>query len=108
MSGAGPRLRTGRYARLPDRPRPRRSEVHLPHRFEERRSLPDRSWVMAPTMIIAWTGHRPGLFADPEQARRRVEKAAGAAAARAASPQFLCGGQRGVDLWAAEAGLALG
>ncbi|MBI4492229.1 MAG: DUF1273 family protein [Chloroflexi bacterium] len=60
-------------------------------------------------MIVAWTGHRPYYFRDPRQARRAVEREARALRRECgADLVFLTGGQRGVDLWAAEAGFRLG
>jgi hypothetical protein len=57
---------------------------------------------------IAWTGHRPEVFRDHAQARARVDTLAWAAVARWPAAEFVCGGQRGVDQWAAAAGLAAG
>lgn len=57
---------------------------------------------------IAWTGHRPDLFADPAAARARLEQAARDLVARDQAKSFLVGGQRGVDTWAALAALDLG
>ena len=60
-------------------------------------------------MNVAWTGHRPEYFAAPEAVARAV--AAVAAALRAehgAALAFHCGGQRGVDTWAAAAAEHLG
>jgi hypothetical protein len=57
-------------------------------------------------VIVAWTGHRPDIFADPPAARATV-----LALARELQPQaerFVVGGQRGVDTWAAEAAISLG
>jgi len=58
-------------------------------------------------MLIAWTGHRPDVFADPDAARQLVTQVAREVIDAGAS-QFVVGGQRGVDLWAGEAGLAAG
>jgi hypothetical protein len=55
-------------------------------------------------MIVAWTGHRPDLFRDPDAARVAVDSAARELAAEGAK-QFLVGGQRGVDMWAALAAI---
>ncbi|MCC7104870.1 MAG: hypothetical protein IT307_06980 [Chloroflexi bacterium] len=60
-------------------------------------------------MHVAWTGQRPELFAAPEI----VVAAIGALVieltpASGVLPVCLCGGQRGVDLWAAEAALRAG
>ena len=56
-------------------------------------------------MLIAWSGHRPDVFSDPELAEGAVTSIAD----QKASPgvEFICGGQRGVDQWAARAALAL-
>jgi hypothetical protein len=54
--------------------------------------------------VIAWTGHRPDLFLDPEAARAAVE----ATANKVKAERFLVGGQRGVDTWAALAAHRLG
>lgn len=60
-------------------------------------------------MIVAWTGHRPYYFRDPRQARLAVRRQARALVEEfGAALSFLTGGQRGVDLWAAEAGESLG
>jgi hypothetical protein len=56
-------------------------------------------------VIIAWTGHRPDIFADPAAAQATVT-----ALARELQPtarRFLVGGQRGVDTWAAQAAATL-
>ena len=55
---------------------------------------------------VAWTGHRPDLFRDPEEARRVVISEAGEVAGNGAT-RFLVGGQRGVDTWAALAAIDL-
>jgi hypothetical protein len=59
-------------------------------------------------MLVGWTGHRPGLFRSPEEARKGIERMADAALARWSGATFVCGGQRGVDTWAAQAALARG
>jgi predicted Rossmann-fold nucleotide-binding protein len=56
--------------------------------------------------VVAWTGHRPDLFRDPAAARESVEAVA-RELAECAVKQFLVGGQRGVDTWAALAAMAL-
>jgi len=56
-------------------------------------------------MIVAWTGHRPDLFRDPAAARAAVDTAA-RELARDGVECFVVGGQRGVDTWAALAGIA--
>jgi hypothetical protein len=58
-------------------------------------------------MIVAWTGHRPDVFADPAVARAVVESTARELAEQGAR-RFLVGGQRGVDTWAALAAIACG
>ena len=60
-------------------------------------------------MNVAWTGHRPEYFADPAAVAREV----GAIAERLRAEHgpalvFHCGGQRGVDSWAADAAERLG
>lgn len=58
---------------------------------------------------VAWTGHRPELFADPAAVARHIEHlAADLHAAHGARLAFHCGGQRGVDTWAAAAAVARG
>ncbi|MCA1648012.1 MAG: putative molybdenum carrier protein [Chloroflexi bacterium] len=57
--------------------------------------------------IVAWTGHRPDLFHDPDAARAAVDATAQDLANRARAERFLVGGQRGVDTWAAQAAIAL-
>jgi hypothetical protein len=59
-------------------------------------------------MIVAWTGHRPDLFRDPAVAWAEVDSAARALVNHEAVTQFLVGGQRGVDTWAALSAIALG
>ncbi len=59
-------------------------------------------------MIIAWTGHRPGVFADARAARDAGERVASAVLGRAWPAEFISGGQRGVDQWAASTALARG
>lgn len=56
--------------------------------------------------IVSWTGHRPDLFDDPDLARQAVDRAAHELA-DAGGRQFLVGGQRGVDTWAALAAISL-
>jgi hypothetical protein len=58
-------------------------------------------------MRVAWTGHRPDLFADPEAACRAVHDAARDVLRSGALERFLVGGQRGVDTWAAHAAIDL-
>src|SRR5580765_4035558 len=58
-------------------------------------------------MRLAWTGHRPTLFADPEAARRAVDGAARDVLRQGPLERFLVGGQRGVDTWAAQSAIAL-
>jgi hypothetical protein len=58
-------------------------------------------------MIVAWTGHRPDLFRDPPAARAAVEATAHDLANDGVA-RFLVGGQRGVDTWAALAGIVEG
>ncbi len=57
---------------------------------------------------IAWSGHRRDLFREPHVAREIVESLARSAVERWGATGFVCGGQRGVDQWAAAAGCALG
>jgi predicted oxidoreductase (fatty acid repression mutant protein) len=60
-------------------------------------------------MNVAWTGHRPEYFANPEAVARAVEAIATVLhAAYGAALVFHCGGQRGVDTWAALAAQRLG
>ena len=58
-------------------------------------------------MRLAWTGHRPDLFAHPDAARRAVDDAARVMLQQGPLERFLVGGQRGVDTWAAHAALEL-
>ena len=57
-------------------------------------------------MVVGWTGHRPDVFRDVVLARWEVERAADALVGRWPEIEFVCGGQRGVDLWAAAAAIA--
>jgi hypothetical protein len=57
--------------------------------------------------VVAWTGHRPDLFRDPEAARQAVEAVA-RELAEYGTERFMVGGQRGVDTWAALAAIASG
>jgi hypothetical protein len=59
---------------------------------------------------IGWTGQRPDLFADAGAARATVQSVAQrlSAAHGPVDLQFVAGGQRGVDTWAAEAAIDLG
>jgi hypothetical protein len=58
---------------------------------------------------VAWTGHRPDLFADPAAVAREIERlAAGYQVRHGPGLVFHCGGQRGVDTWAASAAAAFG
>jgi hypothetical protein len=54
---------------------------------------------------VAWTGHRPDIFRDPRAARRALDAAARELAETDAE-EFIVGGQRGVDSWAAQAAIA--
>ena len=58
-------------------------------------------------MIVAWSGHRPDLFADPSAARAAIDTLA-RELAQPPGTSFLVGGQRGVDTWAAEVAIDLG
>lgn len=58
---------------------------------------------------VGWTGHRPHYFRAPAKATAAVQRAAAELRREAAGPLvFVTGGQRGVDLWAAEAATRLG
>ena len=58
---------------------------------------------------IAWTGHRPEFFADPNTVREAtLARTAELQAAHGSMLAFYCGGQRGVDTWAAAAAERLG
>src|SRR4051812_28632001 len=57
-------------------------------------------------MIVGWTGHRPDIFREPRDARNLIDLIA-REMARAGDVEFMCGGQRGVDLWVAAAAHAL-
>jgi hypothetical protein len=59
-------------------------------------------------MRVAWTGHRPDLFREPEVARTTLLSTARELLREAPAEGFLVGGQRGVDTWAAEAAHQLG
>jgi hypothetical protein len=54
-------------------------------------------------MNVAWTGHRPEYFAQPAAVAAQIEEIARQLRAEHAALRFHCGGQRGVDTWAAEA-----
>lgn len=56
-------------------------------------------------VIVGWTGHRPDLFTDAVEARHHVDVAADSLLGRYGSCEFVCGGQRGVDQWAAQAAI---
>ncbi len=57
-------------------------------------------------MLIAWSGHRPDVFRDPGSAERSVKRLVSAKAA--SGIEFISGGQRGVDQWAAQAAIDAG
>jgi hypothetical protein len=59
-------------------------------------------------MMVAWTGHRPDVFLDPTVARLHVDRIAGELLSDWTDVQFVCGGQRGVDAWAADAAMRNG
>jgi hypothetical protein len=59
-------------------------------------------------MRVAWTGHRPDLFRDPEAARQRVDDIARGLAQTTPEVTFVVGGQRGVDTGAAGTAHGLG
>ncbi|HEV7662992.1 MAG TPA: hypothetical protein VGQ62_05610 [Chloroflexota bacterium] len=63
---------------------------------------------MSRPLTVAWTGHRPDVFADPTSAQATVESTARLLVANDNASHFLVGGQRGVDTWAALAARALG
>src|SRR5947207_210359 len=53
-------------------------------------------------MNVAWTGHRPEFFANPESVAVAIATRAGELHHEyGAGLAFHCGGQRGVDTWAA-------
>jgi hypothetical protein len=57
-------------------------------------------------MIVAWTGHRPDLFREPEAARSAVGDATQALTLESLDcVSFLVGGQRGVDTWAMQSAI---
>ncbi len=58
--------------------------------------------------FVAWTGHRPDIFRDPDAARAIVHTTARSLVTQEKFEHFLVGGQRGVDTWAAQAAIALG
>ncbi|HLH25378.1 MAG TPA: hypothetical protein VK066_22905 [Chloroflexota bacterium] len=63
----------------------------------------------APPLHVAWTGHRPELFAAPDAvAAAIIARSRELQAAHGAALAFHCGGQRGVDTWAALAAERLG
>jgi hypothetical protein len=55
---------------------------------------------------VGWTGHRPELFQDSAAARSAVLEQAARLLKRSGNVRFITGGQRGVDLWAAQCALA--
>jgi hypothetical protein len=57
---------------------------------------------------VAWTGHRPDLFREPQVARSTLLSTARELLQQVPTERFLVGGQRGVDTWAAEAAHLLG
>lgn len=58
---------------------------------------------------VAWTGHRPELFADPAAVASAIKtRARELREAHKDLLAFHCGGQRGVDTWAATAAEELG
>jgi len=59
-------------------------------------------------VLIAWTGHRPDIFRNPVTARRAVRRLTASVLAVHSDPVFICGGQRGVDIWSAEEALENG
>jgi YspA SLOG family len=59
-------------------------------------------------MILAWTGHRPDLFSNPEHARAALSETARELLRQHTVERFLVGGQRGVDTWAAQTAIDLG
>ena len=58
--------------------------------------------------IVAFTGHRPDIFREPEAARDAVNTIAQNLVLHDKVEHFLVGGQRGVDSWAAQAAIDLG
>ena len=58
-------------------------------------------------MIVAFTGHRPDLFADPPAAQQAVATTLQALLGEHPVQRLLLGGQRGVDTWAAQTATAL-
>jgi hypothetical protein len=64
---------------------------------------------MGCAMNVAWTGHRPELFPEPEIIAAAIVMRAGELRHElGAVLAFHCGGQRGVDTWAATAAVRLG
>jgi uncharacterized phage-like protein YoqJ len=63
--------------------------------------------VPGEVVIVAWSGHRPDLFRDPDAAKQIVRSQV-EALAETRGVTFRIGGQRGVDCWAGEAARDLG
>jgi hypothetical protein len=59
-------------------------------------------------MIVAWTGHRPDLFRECGRVQATVSDTLRALVHAGDIEQFLVGGQRGVDTWAAQAAIEAG
>src|SRR4051812_27186494 len=66
------------------------------------------SRMHSPGPIVGWTGHRPDIFKDPREARDVVARQVQEVQRACPSAQLVCGCQRGVDSWVAEAGVNLG
>jgi predicted Rossmann-fold nucleotide-binding protein len=75
-------------------------------------SLPEHAPSRKPDsrpLSVAWTGHRPEFFADAEAVAEAITARARALhGAHQGALAFHCGGQRGVDTWAARAAERLG
>src|SRR5712691_357605 len=69
---------------------------------------PPHAPVEAMSRIVAFTGHRPDIFREPEAARDAVNTIAQNLVVHDKAEHFLVGGQRGVDTWATLAAINLG
>src|SRR5712691_11425018 len=69
---------------------------------------PPHAPVEAMSRIVAFTGHRPDIFREPEAARDAVNTIAQNLVVHDKADHFLVGGQRGVDTWAALPAINLG
>ena len=100
VPGARPGVRRGYYSWFPHPAGCAGTRVCLPCQPIRCRPLAEDRLSERVKLIVGWTGHRPELFRDPQQAQAALERRAAGLVRESVDLHFVMGGQRGVDLWA--------